>query len=57
VHHQSEEFNLTTALRQPATGPFTSWMFYTPLALAGVPVSVFLLVGVAQLFYQFWPHT
>ncbi len=57
VHHQSEEFNLTTALRQPGTGPFTSWIFYTPLALVGVPVTVFLLVGVAQLFYQFWPHT
>lgn len=57
VHHQSEEFNLTTALRQPGTGAFTSWVFYVPLALSGVPLSVFLLVGVAQLFYQFWPHT
>jgi alkylglycerol monooxygenase len=57
VHHQSEEFNLTTALRQPGTGALTSWMFYVPLAIFGVPLSVFLLVGVAQLFYQFWPHT
>ncbi len=57
VHHQSEEFNLTTALRQPGTGSFTSWLFYLPLAICGVPIPVFLLVGVAQLFYQFWPHT
>lgn len=57
VHHQSEEFNLTTALRQPGTGAFTNWVFYVPMALAGVPLTVFLLVGVAQLFYQFWPHT
>ena len=57
VHHQSEEFNLTTALRQPGTGAFTSWIFYVPMALSGIPVSVFLLTGVAQLFYQFWPHT
>jgi len=57
VHHQSEEFNLTTALRQPGTGAFTNWIFYVPMALVGVPISVFLLVGVAQLFYQFWPHT
>jgi alkylglycerol monooxygenase len=57
VHHQSEEFNLTTALRQPGTGAFTNWIFYVPMALCGVPVPVFLLVGVAQLFYQFWPHT
>ena len=57
VHHQSEEFNLTTALRQPGTGAFTNWIFYLPLALCGVPVPVFGLVGIAQLFYQFWPHT
>jgi len=57
VHHQSEEFNLTTALRQPGTGAFTNWVFYIPMALCGIPVSVFLVVGVIQLFYQFWPHT
>ena len=57
VHHQSEEFNLTTALRQPGTGAFTNWIFYVPMALCGIPVSVFLLTGVIQLFYQFWPHT
>ncbi len=57
VHHQSEEFNLTTALRQPGTGDFLGWIFYIPLALCGVPVPVYLVVAVAQLFYQFWPHT
>ena len=57
VHHQSEEFNLTTALRQSGTGSFFGWIFYQPLALCGVPIPVFLMVGVVQLFYQFWPHT
>ena len=57
VHHQSEEFNLTTALRQAGTGAITGWIFYVPLALSGVPIVVYGLVGVAQLFYQFWPHT
>lgn len=57
VHHQSEEFNLTTALRQPGTGAFANWVFYVPMALCGIPMSVFLMVGVIQLFYQFWPHT
>ena len=57
VHHQSEEFNLTTALRQTGTGTFTGWIFYLPMALSGVPLPVFLMVGVIQLFYQFWPHT
>jgi alkylglycerol monooxygenase len=57
VHHQSEEFNLTTALRQPATGAFSNWIFYVPMALCGIPLTVFALAGIAQLFYQFWPHT
>ena len=57
VHHQSEEFNLTTALRQSGTGSFTGWIFYLPMALCGIPLGVMLLVGVIQLFYQFWPHT
>jgi alkylglycerol monooxygenase len=57
VHHQSEEFNLTTALRQTGTGSFLGWIFYVPLALCGVPIGVFALAAVAQLFYQFWPHT
>jgi len=57
VHHQSEEFNLTTALRQSGTGSFFGWIFYIPAALMGIPVSVYLVVGVIQLFYQFWPHT
>jgi sterol desaturase/sphingolipid hydroxylase (fatty acid hydroxylase superfamily) len=57
VHHQSEEFNLTTALRQPSTAFLNAWVFYIPLALCGVPLTVYLVVGVAQLLYQFWPHT
>src|ERR1700735_5116245 len=57
VHHQSEEFNLTTALRQTGTGSFTSWIFSLPMALAGVPLVVYLMAGVVKLFYQFWPHT
>lgn len=57
VHHQSEEFNLTTALRQAGTGSLTGWIFYVPLAFTGVPLGVYLMVAVAQLFYQFWPHT
>jgi alkylglycerol monooxygenase len=57
VHHQSEEFNLTTALRQSGSGSFLGWIFYLPVALCGIPIGVFAGVAVAQLFYQFWPHT
>jgi sterol desaturase/sphingolipid hydroxylase (fatty acid hydroxylase superfamily) len=57
VHHSSEEYNLSTALRQTSTGFFTSWLFYWPLAVLGVPPVVFLVSGAISLLYQFWIHT
>jgi sterol desaturase/sphingolipid hydroxylase (fatty acid hydroxylase superfamily) len=57
VHHQSEDYNLSTALRQTGTGFLTSWVFYLPLALVGVPPVVFGTVALIDLLYQFWVHT
>ncbi|MEX6500881.1 sterol desaturase family protein [Pseudomonas zhanjiangensis] len=57
VHHQSEEYNLSTALRQTSSGFLLGWVFYLPLALLGVPPLVFLTVGALNLLYQFWVHT
>ena len=57
VHHQSEEYNLSTALRQTSTGFLIGWIFYLPMAVAGVPPLVFLSVGALNLLYQFWVHT
>ncbi|KNX75946.1 membrane protein [Pseudomonas sp. 250J] len=57
VHHQSEEYNLTTALRQTSSGFLFSWIFYLPLALLGVPPLVFITVASLNLLYQFWVHT
>lgn len=57
VHHQSEDYNLTTALRQTSTGFVFGWIFYLPMALAGVPPLVFLTVAALNLLYQFWVHT
>jgi len=57
VHHQSEEYNLTTALRQTSSGFLFSWIFYLPLALVGVPPLVFITVASLNLLYQFWVHT
>ncbi len=57
VHHQSEDYNLTTALRQTSTGFLLGWIFYLPMALAGVPLSVLIGVGLMNLLYQFWVHT
>ena len=57
VHHQSEAFNLSTALRQPSSGVLLGWIFYLPMAIAGVPPVVFVTVGLIDLLYQFWIHT
>ena len=34
VHHQSEDYNLSTALRQTSSGWLVGWIFYLPMALA-----------------------
>ncbi|MFO1183010.1 lysoplasmalogenase family protein [Ottowia sp.] len=57
VHHQSQDYNLSTALRQTSTGAIFGWLFYLPMALAGVPPLVFAVVGLIDLLYQFWVHT
>ena len=57
VHHQSEDYNLSTALRQTSTGFLLSWIFYLPLAVVGVPLVVFISVASLNLLYQFWVHT
>lgn len=56
VHHSSEDYNLTTALRQ-TSGSFLSWIFYLPMALLGFPPEIFITVGALNLVYQFWVHT
>ena len=57
VHHSSEYFNLSTALRQTATGSLLKWPFYLGLAVIGVPPMVFATVALIDLLYQVWVHT
>jgi sterol desaturase/sphingolipid hydroxylase (fatty acid hydroxylase superfamily) len=57
AHHQSEEYNLTTALRQTSTGFLFSWIFFLPMFLIGIPAEVVVTVGSINLIYQFWVHT
>jgi len=57
VHHQSEDYNLSTALRQTSTGFLFGWIFYLPLFLLGMPFEVFVTVNALDLIYQFWVHT
>ncbi len=58
IHHSSQHYNLSTALRQTWTGFFSlGFLFRLPLFLIGFPPAmVFFLAGI-NLIYQFWIHT
>lgn len=56
THHNSEEYNLTTALRQGVFQPFFTWLFYMPLAFF-FPVPLYVSHSHINLLYQFWIHT
>ncbi len=57
VHHQSEEYNLSVALRQASIGKAMTWVFYLPLALIGMPWQLFVVCHGLNLIYQFIIHT
>ena len=57
VHHQSEDYNLGTALRQTSSSFLFSWVFYIPMFAIGIPADVFIAVAAVNLLYQFWVHT
>ena len=58
IHHSSEEFNLSCALRQNVSAVF-GWftILLLPAALFGVPAEVIAVVAPLHLFAQFWYHT
>ncbi len=56
VHHSSQHYNLTTALRQTWT-PMTSLLFWAPLPLLGFHPAMVLTAQSLSLLYQFWIHT
>jgi sterol desaturase/sphingolipid hydroxylase (fatty acid hydroxylase superfamily) len=56
-HHSSRHYNLSTALRQSWTTPFTAPLFWVPLALLGVEPLMILAAQGISLVYQFWIHT
>jgi alkylglycerol monooxygenase len=57
VHHQGQDDKLSTALRQTSSGALFGWVFYLPMALAGVPPLVSGLVALVDLLYLYWIHT
>lgn len=57
VHHQSEYYNLSVALRQSWIQQCFSGVFYLPLALGGIPVEMFITLYALNTLSQFWIHT
>ena len=57
VHHSSERYNLSTALRQPVAEGITMAVPYGALALLGVRPSLIEQARGVNLLYQFWIHT
>lgn len=57
VHHQSEEYNLSVALRQSSLQVVWTFAFNLPIALLGFQTLDFVLVAALNTLYQFWIHT
>ncbi len=58
VHHSSQHYNLTTALRQTWTGALgLTFIFWLPLVFIGFPPAMVVLFSGISLVYQFWIHT
>ena len=58
IHHSSQHYNLSTALRQTWTGFFSlSVAFRLPLFLIGFPPEMILFCAGLNLVYQFFIHT
>ncbi|MCZ7686635.1 MAG: sterol desaturase family protein [Sandaracinaceae bacterium] len=56
-HHSSTHYNLSTALRQSWTTPFTAVPFWLPLPLLGFHPAMILTQQAISLLYQYWLHT
>jgi alkylglycerol monooxygenase len=57
VHHSSNQYNLSVAVRQSWFSGIAHWIFYLPAALLGFPLWAFVTMHGLNLIYQFWIHT
>ena len=57
VHHSSEQYNLSVAVRQSWFSGMLHWIFYAPVMLLGFAPWMFALMHGFNLIYQFWIHT
>ena len=57
VHHSSERYNLSTALRQPVADALGTFVPYSLLSLFGIRPEVIEQARGINLLYQYWFHT
>jgi len=57
VHHSSEHYNLSTALRQPVAEAFGTFVPFGSLCLFGIRPGLVETARGVNLLYQYWIHT
>lgn len=57
VHHSSEDYNLSVALRQSWIHNIIAFFIFLPLPVLGFDPTVFFIAGAIHTLYQFWIHT
>lgn len=57
VHHSSEEYNLSVALRQSWFHNVMAFFIFIPMPLLGFHPATFFIAGALHTLYQFWIHT
>ena len=57
VHHSSELFNFSTALRSSAIVSVVRWPFWLPMPLLGFTPEMTITTYIIVLAYQIWVHT
>ncbi len=57
VHHQGEHFNLSLGIRNSWYSSLTSFPFFALLAVAGIPLHVFVAVSSFHYAVQFYNHS
>ncbi|MCO8127841.1 sterol desaturase family protein [Acidimicrobiia bacterium EGI L10123] len=57
VHHSSERYNLSTALRQPVADVLGLWLPYGVMARFGIRPHLLTQARALNLLYQYWVHT
>lgn len=57
VHHSSEEFNLSVALRQSWFHNLLAFFIFLPIPVMGFAPMTFFQAAAAHTIFQFWIHT